>query len=93
MEAGWIMPKGRRETPGRPVTWVTTDQFLAHFGLADKRDLPGIEELKAAGLIGPRPDFALTEQSALAEAPREEEAEEDDEEEESLFDEESTAER
>jgi segregation and condensation protein B len=92
MEAGWIMPKGRRETPGRPVTWVTTDQFLTHFGLADKRDLPGIEELKAAGLIGPRPDFALTEQGTLAEAPPAEE-EDDDEEEESLFDEETPAER
>lgn len=61
MEAGWIGPKGRRETPGRPVTWVTTEQFLIHFGLSDKRDLPGIEELKAAGLIGPRPDFTLSE--------------------------------
>ena len=89
MEAGWITPKGRRETPGRPVTWVTTDQFLSHFGLADRRDLPGIEELKAAGLIGPRPDFALTEQGALAEVAAAEKEEDDDEEEESLFDEES----
>lgn len=77
MEAGWIMPKGRRETPGRPVTWVTTDQFLTHFGLADRRDLPGIEELKAAGLIGPRPDFILAEQA---------EPDGTDEEEEPLFD-------
>ena len=61
MEAGWIMPKGRRETPGRPVTWVTTEEFLTHFGLADRHDLPGIEELKAAGLIGPRPELALAE--------------------------------
>ncbi|HYM01928.1 MAG TPA: SMC-Scp complex subunit ScpB [Stellaceae bacterium] len=61
MEAGWIAPKGRRETPGRPVTWVTTEQFLVHFGLADRRDLPGIEELKAAGLVGPRPEFTLSE--------------------------------
>jgi segregation and condensation protein B len=90
MEAGWIMPKGRRETPGRPVTWVTTDQFLAHFGLADKRDLPGIEELKAAGLIGPRPDFALTEQSALAEAPPADDDEDGEDEQESLSDEESS---
>src|SRR6266851_4613280 len=72
MEAGWIMPKGRRETPGRPVTWATTEQFLVHFGLADKNDLPGIEELKAAGLIGPRPDFALAEAAALAPAAEEE---------------------
>ena len=61
METGWIAPKGRRETPGRPVTWVTTEQFLVHFGLADRRDLPGIEELKAAGLVGPRPEFTLSE--------------------------------
>ena len=88
MEAGWITPKGRRETPGRPVTWVTTDQFLAHFGLADRRDLPGIEELKAAGLIGPRPDFVLSEQAVPAEA--EGTAEEDEEE--PLFDPESNAE-
>src|SRR5690349_20773315 len=50
MEAGWIMPKGRRETPGRPVAWATTEHFLSHFGLASRSDLPGIEELKAAGL-------------------------------------------
>jgi segregation and condensation protein B len=65
MEAGWIGPKGRRETPGRPVTWATTEQFLVHFGLGDRNDLPGIEELKAAGLIGARPDFTLSEAAAL----------------------------
>jgi len=65
MEAGWIMPKGRRQTPGRPVTWVTTERFLTHFGLADRRDLPGIEELKAAGLLGPRPELALAETATL----------------------------
>jgi segregation and condensation protein B len=54
MEIGWIAPMGRRETPGRPVTWGTTDAFLLHFGLADRRDLPGVEELKASGLIGAR---------------------------------------
>ena len=91
MEAGWIAPKGRRETPGRPVTWVTSEQFLVHFGLADRRDLPGMEELKAAGLIGPRPDFVLSEQAAVQAV--EAEPDEDEEEEESLFDEESPAER
>jgi segregation and condensation protein B len=89
MEAGWIAPKGRRETPGRPVTWVTTEQFLSHFGLADRRDLPGMEELKAAGLIGPRPDFVLSEQAV----PTEPVEDDDDEDEESLLDEESEAER
>lgn len=51
LEAGWIRPKGRRRTPGRPVTWVTTDAFLDHFGLESRDALPGIEELKAAGLL------------------------------------------
>ena len=69
MEIGWIAPRGRRQTVGRPVTWATTDAFMLHFGLADIRDLPGIEELRAAGLIGPRPDFALGETGALAELP------------------------
>lgn len=50
-EAGWIKPRGRRQTPGRPVTWGTSDEFLDHFGLNDIRDLPGMEELKAAGLL------------------------------------------
>jgi len=80
MEAGWIGPKGRRETPGRPVTWATTEQFLVHFGLGDRNDLPGIEELKAAGLIGARPDFTLSEAAALH--PAAETASEDDAEEE-----------
>ena len=51
MEAGWIKPGKRRETPGRPATWKTTDDFLDHFGLEDVRDLPGVKELKAAGLL------------------------------------------
>lgn len=55
LEAGWIRPKGRRRTPGRPMTWVTTDAFLDHFSLERLDDLPGIEELKAAGLLDVRP--------------------------------------
>lgn len=51
LEAGWIRPRGRRRVPGRPVTWGTTDTFLDHFGLSDIDDLPGVEELKAAGLL------------------------------------------
>ena len=54
-EAGWIRPKGRRRTPGRPVTWGTTDGFLDHFALQSLDDLPGTEELKAAGLLDKRP--------------------------------------
>jgi len=50
-EAGWIKPGKRRETPGRPLTWSTTDNFLDHFSLESLRDLPGVKELKAAGLL------------------------------------------
>ncbi len=53
MEAGWVRPRGRRRVPGRPVTYGTTDEFLIHFGLDTLQDLPGIEELKAAGLLDP----------------------------------------
>ncbi len=55
METGWIRPKGRRQTPGRPVTWGTTDEFLIHFGLESLGDLPGLDELKATGLLSPDP--------------------------------------
>ena len=51
MEAGWVRPAGRREVPGRPLTWVTTPGFLAHFGLDSLRDLPDIDELRASGLL------------------------------------------
>jgi segregation and condensation protein B len=53
MEAGWVRPAGRREVPGRPLTYATTTAFLAHFGLESRRDLPGIDDLKAAGLLDP----------------------------------------
>lgn len=53
MEAGWVRPAGRREVPGRPLTFVTTPAFLSHFGLKSRRDLPGIEDLRAAGLLDP----------------------------------------
>jgi len=55
MEAGWIKPGKRREVPGRPVTWLTTQGFLDHFGLERLEDLPGMDELKAAGLLDKRP--------------------------------------
>ncbi len=54
MEAGWVRFRGRRRTPGRPVTLGTTRDFLDHFGLEELRDLPGIEELKGAGLLSGR---------------------------------------
>jgi segregation and condensation protein B len=65
METGWIVPRGRKQTVGRPVTWVTTEEFLLHFGLAKLADLPGIDELRAAGLVGPRPVATLTDTIAV----------------------------
>jgi segregation and condensation protein B len=53
MEAGWVRPAGRREVPGRPLIYATTPAFLSHFGLNSRKDLPGIEDLKAAGLLDP----------------------------------------
>lgn len=54
LETGWIKLRGRRKTPGRPVTYGTTLEFMDHFGLGEIRDLPGMEELKAAGLLSAR---------------------------------------
>lgn len=51
LETGWIRMRGRRKSPGRPVTYGTTDHFLDHFGLEELRDLPGLDELKGAGLL------------------------------------------
>ena len=75
MEAGWVRPAGRREVPGRPLTYATTAGFLAHFGLQSRRDLPGIDDLKAAGLLDPI-DAAL-EQLTGEQLELETEAEED----------------
>jgi len=54
MELGWVKPGRRRETPGRPLTWVTTNGFLDHFQLESVVDLPGLDELKASGLLDRR---------------------------------------
>ena len=61
MEAGWARMRGRRRTPGRPVTYGTTEAFLDHFGLESLGDLPGLEELKGAGLLDSRlpPNFQV----------------------------------
>ena len=72
LETGWARLRGRRKAPGRPVTYGTTDAFLLHFGLEQITDLPGLDELKSAGLFDgtlpkgfgvpkPRDDAALTE--------------------------------
>jgi segregation and condensation protein B len=54
MEAGWVRMRGRRRTPGRPVTYGTTEAFLDHFGLESLSDLPGLDELKGSGLLSGR---------------------------------------
>jgi segregation and condensation protein B len=61
METGWVRPKGHRQAPGRPALWVTTPEFLLHFGLDGLADLPGLDELKAAGLLEARPSAAIGE--------------------------------
>jgi segregation and condensation protein B len=59
MEEGWVKPGRRRETPGRPLTWVTTTEFLDQFGLQSLTDLPGLDELKASGLLDRRPSIEI----------------------------------
>lgn len=78
MQAGWVRPAGRREVPGRPLLYATTPDFLTHFGLASRRDLPGLEDLRAAGLLDPV-DLAmdaLLPDPDLAESPLEMDEEE-----------------
>ena len=61
LETGWIRPRGRRKTPGRPVTYGTSEAFLSHFGLDAVGDLPGLEELKGSGMLDGRlpPGFSV----------------------------------
>jgi segregation and condensation protein B len=66
LEIGWIRPAGRRETPGRPVTWATTSSFLEHFGLENTASLPGVEELRAAGLLDARAGISTLATQASA---------------------------
>ncbi len=81
MEIGWIEPKGHRRTAGRPATWRTTPAFLDQFGLENLDDLPGTEELKAAGLLDARPAIsALGASAAAASRHVEEDGEDEDEE-------------
>lgn len=65
MDAGWVRPKGRRAAPGRPLLWVTTQEFLVHFGLDSLNDLPGLDELHGAGLLDLAP-AVLAEAAAQA---------------------------
>lgn len=64
LEAGWVRIAGRREVPGRPVIYATTADFLTHFGLESRRDLPGIDELRAAGLLDPVEDVLASAMEA-----------------------------
>ncbi len=65
IEVGWVKPGRRRETLGRPLTWVTTTDFLDHFSLESLTDLPGMDEMKAAGLLDRRPAIETIHQDDL----------------------------
>jgi segregation and condensation protein B len=68
LETGWIRPRGRRRAPGKPITYGTTDLFLNHFGLDNIKDLPGLSELKGAGLLDSTlpPGFSVPEPTDVA---------------------------
>lgn len=68
LEADWIRPMGRRQTPGRPMAWGVSDAFYSHFNLAGQDDLPGMEELKAAGLLDQRPAISIYADQAQEES-------------------------
>jgi len=68
IELDWIRLGRRRMTPGRPVTFVVTEHFLDHFGLESARDLPGLKELRAAGLLDSRPPPGTDEADSEADA-------------------------
>jgi segregation and condensation protein B len=73
MDAGWVRPAGRREGPGRPLLYATTQEFLSHFGLGSRRDLPGIDDLKAAGLLDPLDEAMMESMGQLQLESRDEE--------------------
>jgi segregation and condensation protein B len=77
LESNWISPKGRRRTAGRPATWGTTPGFLVDFGIESIKDLPGLDDLKAAGLLDKRPAMQISEFATLH-GEEETEEEEDD---------------
>lgn len=83
MEVGWVKLRGRRRVPGRPVTYGTSEDFLDHFGLDMVKDLPGMEELKAAGLLDARLPSGFAVPSPEDALP--EEAEDDEDDQEDLF--------
>jgi segregation and condensation protein B len=77
LESGWIRPVGRRKTPGQPVTWGTAPKFLVDFALDQVSDLPGIDELKASGLLDTRPSGSIIQGMPIAgeDSPREDQEE------------------
>lgn len=77
MEAGWVRIVGRREVPGRPVIYATTPEFLTHFGLDSRRDLPGIDELRAAGLLDPVEDALAAAMEVPGQAEGQDEADDE----------------
>jgi segregation and condensation protein B len=85
LESGWVCLKGRRRTPGRPVTWGTTDGFLYDFNLEAISALPGLDDLKAAGLLDKRPAIQITDRLQPHEDP--EDIEDEAEDREDAFDE------
>ncbi len=81
LEVGWVRPRGRRRTPGRPVTYGVSDEFLIHFGLESIEDLPGVEELKAAGVLSSTPPAGTgkpVDPPGLAAVPADEQADADE---------------
>lgn len=91
LEAGWIKPVGRRRTPGRPTTWGTTPNFLEEFGLDSLADLPGVDELKASGLLDTRPAGTIIGDTGQIYADAEAEGAPEEEEPEALADEDDSA--
>jgi segregation and condensation protein B len=79
LELGWVRPGRRRDTPGRPLTWHTTQEFLSHLNISSLRDLPGLEELKAAGLLDARPVMANLPRTTDDDAPDVDTPDEDNE--------------
>ena len=77
LEAGWVIPKGRRKTPGRPVQYGTSDTFLEHFGLESMGDLPGLDELKAAGMLQREPPIPIAAETAAVEGDQDDDGEEE----------------
>jgi segregation and condensation protein B len=87
MESSWVRLRGRKQTPGRPLTYGTTQEFLDHFGLSDIADLPGIDELKSAGLLSAEPPEELVRDAEQqAAASRGEKPQADDDEDQLEFD-------